>query len=559
MAFMMMLPMNNIVSAMDDPVNNKLMEKVKNYFDKQERTAGSGGFKEVYYPGDEITSLDFSKGAVNYFEKIKFILSNGIEITPSGIVSPNLKDRRLIKFYNMQAFLSANKGTQYGGNLTLKVLLDAYMEARANATEFLEKISKNSKIFNKELEKFEKKIEMDPKFKSKVQDIADKTGVPYDVARHGVIQAATCDAVLERKGRELDEIVRNINNLNNEISSLKSSLSEADSKMGNYENEIKSLEVKHKKEAKGLVAGRGVGGGVLGGVAAFGGPIGWAIFTGIGFGISYFSSKSLAESHNEEMKEIEDKKQKLNTKIEDLQKQKDVAEYKLLENEDDKAKAKAELIDNFKAERLLEQKINFGILIRNIVHFMVREPGKVRDSNLFIMAMDYRNFYNERELKEKDHNEILALNEKTKNQEAWCDFRYVPSLKNAPRANEVEIESKKPIENIIDIFQIVCKNDGKNVDYDKLRKYMNGDVIPLALNPDITGTIEGFLKNNLPDETIVTVIMSMPNLKLKADPAVRSELLQLVKEQREVLSASGKAEEEEKKEKKFLPQLPAAK
>ena len=559
MAFMMMLPMNNIVSAMDDPVNNKLMEKVKNYFDKQERTAGSGGFKEVYYPGDEITSLDFSKGAVNYFEKIKFILSNGIEITPSGIVSPNLKDRRLIKFYNMQAFLSANKGTQYGGNLTLKVLLDAYMEARANATEFLEKISKNSKIFNKELEKFEKKIEMDPKFKSKVQDIADKTGVPYDVARHGVIQAATCDAVLERKGRELDEIVRNINNLNNEISSLKSSLSEADSKMGNYENEIKSLEVKHKKEAKGLVAGLGVGGGVLGGVAAFGGPISWAIFTGIGFGISYFSSKSLAESHNEEMKEIEDKKQKLNTKIEDLQKQKDVAEYKLLENEDDKAKAKAELIDNFKAERLLEQKINFGILIRNIVHFMVREPGKVRDSNLFIMAMDYRNFYNERELKEKDHNEILALNEKTKNQEAWCDFRYVPSLKNAPRANEVEIESKKPIENIIDIFQIVCKNDGKNVDYDKLRKYMNGDVIPLALNPDITGTIEGFLKNNLPDETIVTVIMSMPNLKLKADPAVRSELLQLVKEQREVLSASGKAEEEEKKEKKFLPQLPAAK
>lgn len=401
---------------------------------------------------------------------------------------------------------------------------------------------------------------MDPKFKSKVQDIADKTGVPYDVARHGVIQAATCDAVLERKGRELDEIVRNINNLNNEISSLKSSLSEADSKMGNYENEIKSLEVKHKKEAKGLVAGLGVGGGVLGGVgAAFGGPIGWAIFTGIGFGISYFSSKSLAESHNEEMKEIEDKKQKLNTKIEDLQKQKDVTEYKLLENEDDKAKAKAELIDNFKAERLLEQKINFGILIRNIVHFMVREPGKVRDSNLFIMAMDYRNFYNERELKEKDHNEILALNEKTKNQEAWCDFRYVPSLKNAPRANEVEIESKKPIENIIDIFQIVCKNDGKNVDYDKLRKYMNGDVIPLALNPDITGTIEGFLKNNLPDETIVTVIMSMPNLKLKADPAVRSELLQLVKEQREVLSASGKAEEEEKKEKKFLPQLPAAK
>ena len=342
--------------------------------------------------------------------------------------------------------------------------------------------------------------------------MAKATGLDEETVRMGFLRVSVSDELIDNFSKEIKNIDKLIADINKKIPSTGGQI------------------------AKSAAASGGIQAGTMF-IGAFFGPIGAGIGWLLGGVAGGFVSKKIVEDSEEEA-------DKLSKKLENQSNRKDV-------------KIK-ELFNAYRAKNKQEREYNFTMLLHKIIHFMTGEEDKVRNSNLFVMALDLRNLCDTHKLEEeKDYQIIQKLNNDKRlvSQGGWCDFKYVPDLKNAPRA--IEINGGKTINNLIDIFKIACKN--KNVDYNKLRQYISGDVIPLALNPDITGTIEGFLKNNLPDETIVTVIMSMPNLKLKADPAVRSELLQLVKEQREALSASGKAEEEEKKEKKFLPQLPAAK
>ena len=529
MAFMMMLSMNNsLVSAMD-PVNNKLMNQVKIAFEKSES-------KTITFPYDQnITNFKEQKFVLPNCE---FVFASGKFVEKEKFIDAKIKDRRLIKFYNMPMFLNETQGAKCARNAFIKMILDAYMDMRATVQKSFNDIAKG--FYTEDaMKKIADKASKDPEFKKKVQEIAE-----------------ICDELISRDKFELDNILNSMNKLSKDIENRHSNLSELKNKCNNVEKSINS----HAKELKNnnIIAGVGAIGGA--GVALLGGPIGWVLGGGLFIANVVLGVKN-ADIEKERMEDLKRELRDLEVEQKDMKALIKVNERDQKFAENQYRTKIGNFVDKFDARISMEKAFNFAMLIKNIVYFMVNKPNDVCDSNLFIMAMDYRNFYDKDKLKlVKDHNEIVDLRKDATNQEAWCDFRYVPDLKNAPRASE--INGGKTINNLIEIFRTVSTNDSKNVDYNKLKKYMDGTIMPLSLVPQIVEFVTDELEYNTPRDTIVSkALKKVKRLNLGySDDDAKEAIEKLIEKQEKILKGEGEEEiKEEEKEKKFLPQLPAAK
>lgn len=193
-------------------------------------------------------------------------------------------------------------------------------------------------------------------------------------------------------------------------------------------------------------------------------------------------------------------------------------------------------IDMSAAHLRLERAINYASLLRQMMHFMNQEAQKVMDSNVFATAVDCRNFIDTSALKgSKDCQSAVDLMA-TPNQGAWCDFKYIPELENAPRAKDYRTKDGRRIEYLIDIFKAACAG-GDKVNFDELKRYADGTKLPIGYrtvctNP--TELIKKSIKNNIPHESIVAMIECM-------DASLsREEILKIIEEESMALQTQSK-------------------
>ena len=91
---------------------------------------------------------------------------------------------------------------------------------------------------------------------------------------------------------------------------------------------------------------------------------------------------------------------------------------------------------------------------------------------------------------------------------------------------------------------------------------MDGTIMPLSLVPQIVEFVTDELEYNTPRDTIVSkALKKVKRLNLGySDDDAKEAIEKLIEKQEKILKGEGEEEiKEEEKEKKFLPQLPAAK
>jgi hypothetical protein len=149
---------------------------------------------------------------------------------------------------------------------------------------------------------------------------------------------------------------------------------------------------------------------------------------------------------------------------------------------------------NYIDAKLFEQKSdNFAKLLNQIINLAINNPDKIRESNIFVMAIDNRNFL-DKNCENYSSSDLRSLS-KIENQGAWCDLKYIPDLENAPCAKNCD----ENIDYFIDIFKTAC-SDKKNVNYEKLKQYLEGDRVPLKYIPDVVDNIKIYLEYNIDEK-----------------------------------------------------------
>lgn len=123
-----------------------------------------------------------------------------------------------------------------------------------------------------------------------------------------------------------------------------------------------------------------------------------------------------------------------------------------------------------------KSKLNYEIAINcatilntffNCINFYQED---VKNSNVFITAIDERNFWS-----------IFRYTSLRPNHGAWCGFSYIKGLKNAPKARD--IDGGKIIDMYIDIFNRINSDDELNLE--SLENYISGyDFIQRQLSYD---------------------------------------------------------------------------
>ena len=183
--------------------------------------------------------------------------------------------------------------------------------------------------------------------------------------------------------------------------------------------------------------------------------------------------------------------------------------------------------------KLLEQKAdNFAKLLNQIINLAINNPDKIRESNTFVMAIDNRNFL-DKNCENYSSSDLLSLS-KIENQGAWCDFKYIPDLENAPCAKNFD----KNIDYFIDIFKTAC-SDEKNVNYEKLKQYLEGDRVPLKYIPDVVDNIKIYLECNIDEKKIIGIIADKQKISLN-DQKLLDEISEIIIERRKQISKSKK-------------------
>lgn len=193
-------------------------------------------------------------------------------------------------------------------------------------------------------------------------------------------------------------------------------------------------------------------------------------------------------------------------------------------------------IDMSAAHLRLERAINYASLLRQMMHFMNQEAQKVMDSNVFATAVDCRNFIDTSALKEsKDCQSAVDLMA-TPNQGAWCDFKYIPELENAPRAKDYRTKDGRRIEYLIDIFKAACAG-GDKVNFDELKRYADGTKLPTSfkvISTSIVDSIKDYMDLGVTTEKIIEVV------RRKDSSISREEILKIIEEESMALQTQSK-------------------
>ena len=175
---------------------------------------------------------------------------------------------------------------------------------------------------------------------------------------------------------------------------------------------------------------------------------------------------------------------------------------------------------------------------------MINKPKTVLKSNVFVTAVDNRNFLDVTKVKQKKDWKLAVKLAKTEDQESWCDFKEIPDLKNAPYAEEYHTKDNRSIRFLLDIFKSAFSSSDNTIDYKKLSKYANGTQLPLSFMPDVVEKI----KENLEDEVSENKIKE--RIKKKVPYATDDEISNLIQEEKSRMNSPSH---------KYLPQYASEK
>lgn len=487
----------NVFADGDDPTDSTIIGAVKEHFKAQDKDF-DGSFKSITYPKDRIDGKS---------EESMFVLEDGKSKMLSTIIDPkHYKDYRMMKFYNIPALLTENKkvtSSHHGaptGNIPLKLMVNMYLTGMKNANDILnslkymgfeEKMVALSKEFNS-------RILTDPELMRNVSELAGRIGASESDAR----QAYALLIISENMAKELAK--------------------NADSQKRISENVKYALNKFWGNSIVGVASSTAVGG-TFGGVgSAVGMAVGSVIFPGVGTAVGWFLGAALATALS-------------------------IVPAYIIASTSKNAKRRAEesdrkfikdihgSIDASVAHLSEERALNYASLLRQMMHFMNQEPAKVMDSNIFITAVDHRNFIDSESLKKsKDYNSAFKLMA-TPNQGAWCDFKYIPELENAPCAKDYRTKDGRCMRYLIDIFKAAC-TEGK-IDFDRLKHYADGSALPInlrAVSTSIVDSIKEYIELGATSEKIVEFVM-------RKDKSIsREEILQIVERETVALQTQSK-------------------
>ncbi len=489
-----------------DPVagNETLLNNMKKHFNCQPKDTDNS-IMSITYPSN---SLSLEKG--------EFVLSNSKIKKFEDIIDPNdYKDHRMIKFYNIPALLEENKNgsnSKVGasnGNLTIKLMIDLYMQGMAKSQDVLEDLRDknfNFRVRMAELsKKFDHDLQTDYNFKSKIRDFANCIGTDFKTAKDAYFSVIICQTMIDELSNDLEERTK----LGEEVT-----------------NVLKKLAT-----PGAIVAGGALGFASGAGLTALGAEIGTAIFPGVGTAIggilgwaiatavTAFSSVKMSEGAAELGEEASQRNK----------------------NIEFDANETIELAANLLSQ---QRALNYAKLIRQVMHFMINKPKTVLKSNVFVTAVDNRNFLDITKVKQKKDWKLAVKLAKTEDQESWCDFKEIPDLKNAPYAEEYHTKDNRSIRFLLDIFKSTFSSSDNTIDYKKLSKYANGTQLPLSFMPDVVEKI----RENLEDEVSENKIKE--RIKKKVPYATDDEISNLIQEEKSRMNSPSH---------KYLPQYASEK
>lgn len=467
----------------DPTADPKIVDAVKKHFNGQVKDI-SGEIKPITYPKAE--------------EEI--VLQGGHVQKLDAIIDPKrYKDHRVIKFYNIPALLAEDKTVTsqfYGsptGNIPLKLMVEIYLDGEEECNKILERL-KDKKFKEKMVafsEEFVSKVQTNPSFKENVLELARRIGTSEEIAEKA------CSQLFITK-HLADELASNA-------------------------DELKDIKYRLAKTFKTLaIPGIPIVGSA--GVCALtvpmikaGAAVGTAIFPGVGTVIGGFLGCAVLVV----MGTVTEVTLGLAAKVAD--------DY--VEKIDESSMEKAQgAIASYKASMEEQKALNYASLLSQMMHFMIHEPNKVMNSNIFVTAVDHRSFVNWEDLeKSGDYSSARKL-DCTPDQGAWCDFKYVPDLENAPRAKDYKTEDNRHIGYLIAIFRETCSPSGNKIDFNALKQYANGSRVPFMFISDAVGQIREYIEDGVPKEKIVERITNK-YFKGSSDDLLRKEILQTIEQE----------------------------
>lgn len=470
----------------EDPVqgNSNLIGKVKEHFGKQSLDT-DGGIMPVVFPQGRTQTKEI--------EQIKFVLPDGTPVKTTETINPKEhKDHRILRFYNIPALLTEDKslvGTSHGaptGNIPIRLLVDMYLDGMAKCQEILEGLKvdfgEEMKVLSEELLN---SIEKDSALQRKIHELSDRMGVTYEQAQVAYASLMVTESMAKRIITDIEGRTKWYHNALNRLKRYNFPLAV-----------IGSGGLGASASLVGIEVGGLIGSALCPGVGtAVGSVIGYASALVISFvagGAIGYGSLKLMQSAAKRDKEVE----------------KDIHS----------------VIEFYDTHLLQERANNYAMLMRQILHFMNNEPQKVMDSNLFITAVDHRNFVDIEKLKaEKDYRTAEQLSQ-TENQSSWCDFKYMPDLKNAPTARDYKTKDGRSIGYLIDVFRAASHSDGKKIDYHALKQYVDGTKLPSTyqvVSSSIVDKIRMYLELDIEEDKIVQLILKESDSQIKPEDILR--------------------------------------
>ena len=469
-----------------DPVNNVIEKNLEIYF-KKEMLGNKEPEKEITYPKYMSDVLTF----------------DGKIIPLDSVIKPS-KDQRLIKFYNIAALLKVDKtkistksfGTSTG-NIPIRIMLDYYLDGMCECCKILNSIKEsgitdiNEKLIKISTEFIERCDKGD--LKQDIQRLAENTGLSFEMAKEAYSNIIVSEQLIKTLSEDVESREKWYKSVTNSLVKYCLPISSflvsggIGAALGWFGPEIGAI--------IGTALFPGVGT-VVGGIAGFAVAMGLSFISG--FSIGYFASK-VKSSFVEMDKETE--------------KQKDV------------------IIDCSKTKLLQQKALNYAMLLRQMLHYFVNEPSAVSDSNIFVTAIDERNFFDLEELK-KTHDYKTAIEfSEIPNHGSWCEFKNMKNLINVPRAEDFKTKDNRTIKNLIDIFKAasVCENQ---LDFEKLKRLALGEEIPtpmIVITSNMVQQIKMYVKKGIDEDTIVEFIQTMNK------DVTRQQILDVISEQRETM------------------------
>jgi hypothetical protein len=108
---------------------------------------------------------------------------------------------------------------------------------------------------------------------------------------------------------------------------------------------------------------------------------------------------------------------------------------------------------------------NCAMVLKTFSDLLSLEPNRVLKSNVFVSAIDKREF-----------SKWFFLNRWRENHEAWCDFILINGLDCAPLAGDyVSDDNRRVLPYFLDIFHKIRNTNDSSLDLESIEKYIKGN------------------------------------------------------------------------------------